>query len=250
MQALSVVINCRNAEKVIGRTLETVAGLTDDILIYDNGSTDNTLAAIKKFPVRLEQGTWEGFGPTKRKANALAKYNWILSLDADEGIDEVLKSNLLRLELHDSSVVYDISFKNFFGNKWLRYGEWGGDHHIRLFNRTVVNWNDAPVHEELILPPGVKVEKLKGAVLHRTAESITAYEQKLMGYAALNAEKYYQQRKKITPLKKYISALFNFIQNYFFRLGFLDGKAGWQCARMMARYTFSKYKKLEGLYSK
>lgn len=247
MQALSVVINCRNAETVIGKTLASLDGLTDDVLVYDNGSTDNTLAIVAGFPVKLVQGSWEGFGPTKRKANALAKYDWILSLDADEGIDETLKQSLLNCQLTDTGKVYRLSFKNFFGNKWLRYGEWGKDHHIRLFNRTRINWNSALVHEELILPPGTTVEKLKGAVLHRTAESIPAYEKKLMGYASLNAEKYFRQGKKAGKLKKYLSAAFNFLQNYFIRLGFLDGAAGYRCAAMMARYTFKKYQILAAL---
>jgi glycosyltransferase involved in cell wall biosynthesis len=245
MQALSVVINCRNAERVIGKTLESLSGLTDDVLVFDNGSTDNTLQVVQQYPVRLVQGSWEGFGPTKRKANALAKYDWILSLDADEGIDAVLKESLLNLKLDHPATVYDISFKNFFGNKWLQYGEWGGDHHIRLFNRSKVNWNDAPVHEELILPANFKIEKLKGAVLHRTAESIEDYQEKLMSYAVLNAEKYYQQGKKTSRFKKYISAIFNFLKNYIFKLGFLDGAAGYRCAVMMAQYTYRKYELLE-----
>ncbi len=245
MQSLSVVINCRNAEGVIEATLQSLSGLTDDIMVYDNGSTDRTMELVKKYPARLEQGQWEGFGPTKRKANRLAKYDWILSLDADEGIDETLKQSLLQLKLDDTLTVYDLAFKNFFGEKLLRFGEWGGDHHVRLFNRNTVNWNDAPVHEELLLPANVRIEKLKGAVLHRTAESIKAYEKKLMGYAVLNAEKYYQHGKKTGTARKYVSAAFNFLKNYIFRLGFLDGAAGYQCAAMMARYTFSKYKLLE-----
>ena len=69
-----------------------------------------------------------------------------------------------------------------------------------------------------------------------------------MKYAALNAEKYYQQGKKAGPIKKYLAAFFSFVQNYIFRRGFLDGKAGYQCAILMARYTFEKYRKLVTTY--
>lgn len=245
MNKISVVIICRNEAGIIGKSLESLQGLTDDIIVYDNGSTDNTLQVVRSYKAQLQTGDWEGFGKTKSKAISLAKYDWILSLDADEAIDEALKKTLLHLDLSDADTVYDIPFKNFFGDKHLKYGEWGRDHHIRLFNRKNVNWNESPVHEQLVLPHGTKVQTIKGSVLHYTAVNIKEYEAKLMKYAALNAEKYQQQGKKAGPLKKYLAAFFSFVQNYFFRLGFLDGRAGYQCAVLMARYTFVKYKKLE-----
>ena len=86
MQAISVVIVCRNEANVIGATLRSLEGLTDDILVYDNGSTDATIDVAKSHNARVEQGSWEGFGKTKKKASSFAKYDWILSLDADEAI--------------------------------------------------------------------------------------------------------------------------------------------------------------------
>jgi glycosyltransferase involved in cell wall biosynthesis len=250
MQKMSVVIVCKNAGKTIGLVLQSLQGLTDDIIVYDNGSTDDTLIITKQFSVQTHQGSWDGFGQTKRKANALARYDWILSLDGDEAIDEELKQSLLAVNFSDIHTVYDIAFRNFFGTVYLKYGEWGNDHHIRLFNRTVINWNEAPVHEELIMPAGYRIQKLKGFVLHRTADDIKEYEVKLMKYAALNAEKYFAQGKKAGVAKKYAAAFFSFIQNYVFRLGFLDGRPGYQCAALMARYTYTKYKELEELSRK
>src|SRR6186713_3700345 len=125
MQMLSVVIICKNGAAVIGETIKSFSGLTDDILIYDNGSTDNTKDIVKQSNARLIEGSWEGFGKTKNKANALAKYEWILSLDADEAIDEELKESLLQQDLADEKNVFEFKFKNFLGSKWVRFGEWG-----------------------------------------------------------------------------------------------------------------------------
>ncbi|MBK8953811.1 MAG: glycosyltransferase family 2 protein [Chitinophagaceae bacterium] len=250
MQYLSVVIVCKNAGTVIGNTLQSLQGLTDDIIVYDNGSTDDTIVTAERYSVRLYKGEWEGFGKTKRKANALAAYSWILSLDADEAVNEQLKESILQLSLDNDKLVYDISFNNYFGNRWLKYGEWGKDHHIRLFNKTVVNWNDAPVHEELVMPDNISVLKLNGAVRHRTAEGIGDFKKKMTAYASLNAEKYFKQGKKAAWSKKWLSSVFSFIQNYFLRLGFLDGMAGFQCAVISSKYTFNKYKKLEELWSR
>src|SRR5574339_120095 len=152
MQRLSIIIVCKNEASIIGDTINSFEGLTDDILVYDNGSIDGTQNIVRKTCARLVEGNWEGFGKTKNKANAMAKYDWILSLDADEAIDDKLKRNLLEQELINDKKVFEFKFKNFLGDKWLRFGVWGTDKHIRLFNKVKIKWNDADVHESLLLP--------------------------------------------------------------------------------------------------
>lgn len=247
MQKLSIVIICKDSSGVIEKTLQSFAGITDDIVVYDNGSTDGTQEIVKKCGANLFNGTWEGFGCTKNKANSLAKYNWILSLDADEAIDDELKHSLQQLPYGNEKTVYAIRFKNFVGDNYLKYGEWGRDRHIRLFNRNDVTWNDAEVHEQLIVPGNMQVKKLKGFVLHHTADNFKEFEKKMTKYAALNAEKYFKKGKQTWWGKQWLSAAVSFLQNYFFRSGFLDGKAGFICARISARYTFLKYVKLKEL---
>jgi glycosyltransferase involved in cell wall biosynthesis len=247
MQQLSVVIICKNEAAIIGRTLQSLEGLCDDIIVYDNGSTDNTIEQIGKFNVQLHQGTWEGFGKTKNKAMALAKYDWILSLDADEAIDEELKISLLKLQLSEEKDVYELKFKNFLGKKYLKYGEWGGDKHIRLFNRKSVHWNDASVHEELVMPGGVNIKKLDGYVLHQTVTDMNDYAVKMARYAMLNAEKYHRQGKRSSFFKIRIAPGLTFFNYFILKLGFLDGYAGYVCARMTSWYTFLKYARLREL---
>jgi glycosyltransferase involved in cell wall biosynthesis len=247
MQQLSVVIVCKNGANVVGKTIESFSGLTDDVLVYDNGSTDGTQEIVRQKGAKLVEGNWEGFGRTKNKANRLAKYDWIFSLDADEAIDEELKKNLLQENLVDEMKVYEFRFKNFLGSKWLRFGEWGNDKHTRLFNRRRVKWNDAEVHESLLQPPGIKKATVHGYVLHKTASSINEYKSKMERYAGLNAEKYFKQGKRAGMFKIYFSSIFSFIINYFLRLGFLDGATGYYCAKVNAQYTFLKYKKLNEL---
>lgn len=250
MQSLSVVIICKNEAADISKTLQSLEGLTNDVVVYDNGSTDGSIEIIRKFNVHLHQGSWEGFGKTKNKAIDLAQYDWVLSLDADEAIDAELKQALLDLQLDDKNVVYQLKFKNFLGNQYLRYGEWGNDKHIRLFNRTQAKWDAEPVHEHLLMQKEVKIVTLKGFILHQTMKDMQDYASKMAGYAMLNAQKYFQQGKKSSWYKTYLSPGFSFIQNYFFKGGFLDGYAGYVCARMTANYTFLKYTRLKELNRK
>lgn len=246
MFQFSIVIVCKNEEAVISRTLHALQGFPD-VVVFDNGSTDKTIEIVKAFPVTLIQGQWEGFGKTKNKANSFAKNDWILSLDADEMPDEELKKELAALVPASEKTVYKIRFKNFLGNQWIRFGEWGFDKHIRLFNREQVKWNEAEVHEQLILPPDAIVKCMSGHVLHYTMKDELDYKTKMEIYARLNAEKYFKQGKKPFWLKQWLAPAFSFVQNYIFKLGFLDGTAGFTCANMTARYTFWKYRKLNEL---
>jgi glycosyltransferase involved in cell wall biosynthesis len=244
MQKISVVIVCKDEEDEIGRTLQSLAGLTDDIVVLDNGSTDNTKNIVRELGARLEEESWEGFGKTKNKATRFAKYDWILNLDADESIDKELKNALLNLPLQDDDEVFEIKFKNFFGDTYLRFGEWGSDRHIRLFNRRKVNWNEAIVHEGLIFAPGIRIKKLKGFVLHYTVKNKAEFAAKMQKYGLLNAEKYAREGKRSSWLRIYLAPVFTFLKYYVFQLGFLDGRAGFICAKMSSYYTHIKYARL------
>lgn len=250
MQKISVVIVCKNEAHIIGQSLAGIAGLTDDIVVYDNGSTDGTQEIVRRSGARLIEGSWEGFGKTKNKANALARYDWILSLDADETTDEELKKILLQFDPPDEKNIYEFRYKNFLGKKWIRHGDWGYDKHIRLFNRRMVSWNEAEVHEALILSPGSKKLTMNGYIEHRTAASLDEYREKLLDYAKLNSVKYFNQNKKAAGIRIFISPVFSFIKSYLWRLGFLDGSEGFHIARIFAVYTSLKYKGLRELNRK
>ena len=84
---ISVVIIVKDGAKTIKRTLDSLESF-NDIIVYDNGSTDKTLDIVESYKnVNLIKGDFFGFGPTKNKAASYAKNDWILILDSDEVID-------------------------------------------------------------------------------------------------------------------------------------------------------------------
>lgn len=246
--SFSIVIICKNEKGNIERVLQSIVGVTDDIVVYDSGSTDGTVEVLQQAGVRVKQGEWMGFGKTKGHAVSLAAHDWVLCLDADEALDEELQQSLKELTFRDSQTVYQLRFKNLLGDKHLQWGEWGGDKHIRLFNRQVVKWDEAIIHESLQIPPTAKVVQLGGTVLHRTMRDTVEYSQKMVSYALLIAEKYHRQGKKATWTKRYLAPPFSFLKYYLFQLGFLDGWEGLLSARMTAFYTFLKYARLYELW--
>lgn len=238
---ISVVIITKNEALNIGNTLQSLRGLTDDIVIVDSGSTDRTLEICRESGATIIETSWDGYGINKNKGVLAAKNDWILSLDADEAIDETLKAFLLSPGLADENTVGNIKFKNFYCKKRIRFGEWSGDRHVRLFNRKMAKWNEVAVHENLVSEAGMKTQMLKGNILHYTSNSREEYINKTIAYAKLNALKYHQQGKRAGFLKLRLSPAFTFLQNYIFRLGFLDGREGFLIAKTTAWYTFLKY---------
>ncbi len=246
--AISAVIITKNEAHIIGTTLQSLSGITTDIIIVDSGSTDNTVDICKTYGATVITTTWDGYGINKKKGINLAKNNWILNIDADETLDKELQQSINQLPLNNEAVVYECKFKNFFCGKWIRFGEWSGDRHIRLFNRNTAGWNNDAVHETLTLKTEVKTILLQGHILHYTTHYIDEYIYKTVDYAKLNAQKYFAQGKKASFFKLHIAPAFTFLQYYIFRLGFLDGWEGYLIAKTTAWYSFLKYSFLKEMY--
>lgn len=243
----SVVIITKNEAHIIGKVLGSLSGLSDDIVIVDSGSTDGTVEVCDRSGARVIHHIWKGYGEAKNTGNQAARHDWILSVDADEVLNDELRSSLQNVDLNDRSAVYRFRRLNFFSGKLMRHGVWSNDFPTRLFNRQVAAWNLDEVHEGLDFNMQVRSVRLKGSLFHYTAEDPASYRKKMAKYARLNAEKYHRRGKRSGPIKKYLSPLFSFIKFYFFRLGFLDGSQGLQICLIQSRYIHDKYTLLEQL---
>ena len=105
---ISAVLMVRDAEASLAATLDGLKGFAE-VVIYDNGSKDKTLEIAGRYPnVRIHKGEFKGFGATRNAAAALAKHDWIFSIDADEVPDLALLSCLDGLSLDDTDKAYDL----------------------------------------------------------------------------------------------------------------------------------------------
>jgi (heptosyl)LPS beta-1,4-glucosyltransferase len=247
MQAnLSIVIICKNEAETIDLAINSARGLARDIVVYDSGSTDATVALAEGLGVDVHSGPWLGFGATRRAATALAKNDWVFCLDADEWIGNHLAGEIDALELA-AGKAWTVQLRNHLGKRPIRWGAWRNDYRLRLFNRTECNWTEDIIHEKVVPQKPVHIRRLRGAVIHRTAKSIRDYRQKMETYARLTAELYHKKGKRSTWVKRWLSPLLTFVKSYFGKLGFLEGAAGWALSTVAAGYTRKKYKVLAGL---
>jgi glycosyltransferase involved in cell wall biosynthesis len=241
MIPVSIVIITKNEADVIAECIAAAKMITDDIVIIDNFSTDETYNVVMAQGCRFYQRNWDGYGANKNKGIELAKHDWILSVDADEIADLELVMSLHGLKLDDPTMVYDVRFKSYFGKKLIRYGSWGRDHHIRLFNRTLVKWSRSNVHETLVLPDQTKVQRLDGSMHHYSVKDSAECNAKALYYARLSAEKYLIAGKKTNVINLYFSPMFGFIKSYVLFGGFLDGPEGLAIARITYKNKWLKY---------
>ena len=242
MNPISVVIITKNEAEIITDCIAAARLISDDIIIIDNGSCDNTLAIAYYTGCRVYKSNWAGYGANKNKGSELARHDWIFSLDADEVPDAELIDSIRSLKLDDSTIVYDVKFRSYFGKKQVKYGHWGRDHHIRLFNRKLVKWSEPKVHETLVLPQQIKTEKVTGGYVHHySVKDKQECMAKAIYYAGLSAESYFKAGKKSTFVSLYISPFFGFLVNYIIFLGVLDGKTGWEISKSIFKNKWLKY---------
>lgn len=250
MIPISVIIITKNEGHIIDKTLRSIRDLTDDIVIVDSGSTDRTLSIAEQYNCRVLQTTWDGYGENKNKGIALAKYNWIMSIDADEILSEELYLSLSAKTFFNENIVYRLKFQIYVGNVLLKYGQPGRVRKARIFNKKRIHWNSALVHERLILPKGIICEDLPGNILHYSYRDIDHCIEKTNLYTTLVAQQLFFSEKKFSFLKLYVNPLFTFTRNYIFKLGFLDGFWGYTYASMNSYYCYLKYAKLKELQKK
>ncbi len=247
MRPLSIVILTKNEERNILRCLKPLLALSDDVLVLDNGSDDHTIELAKQFGVRVEETSWIGYSETKNKGNKLAKYDWILSLDADEELNQDLVDAIIKLFEKEVPLdtAYYIRRKLIYCGKVLQYGSVKNEYRLRLFNRNNGAWNQNQVHEDVVFSTPVKKLKLDGFAWHHSYNSAEEHLKKLEAYAKLSSQQMCVQGRKASFIKCYLSPLFGFFKNYIYRLGFLDGAIGFQYASESMWYTKRKYQLLK-----
>ena len=263
---VSVVIITCNEEANIGRTLESVMPLVRDgkgeIIIVDSGSTDRTLEIARSFGAKVFIEPWKGYAAQKNSAIEKARGDWILSLDADEEVDAGLAEEIGFLILGNprhlvsggvsvhqkggvASTVHGfwIRRKNHFLGRWIKHGGLWPDPKLRLFRRGEASFEERAVHETVQVE-GATRRLLTGALVHHSYPTLSDYIDHMNRYSSLGAETAGAKgHRGFSVIDIVLRPLATFVYNYFFRLGFLDGREGLLLHLYHAVYVSWKYAK-------
>jgi glycosyltransferase involved in cell wall biosynthesis len=244
VEKISVVIICLNEERNIGRCIDSVKDIADEIIILDSHSTDQTVNIAKKKGAIVVREDFKGYIQQKNKAIDLASHNYVLSLDADEALDPVLTESISKVKQKFTSHAYRMNrFSNYCG-KFIRHGSWYPDAKIRLFDKRVARWGGTNPHDKIVLTDDTAVKHLKGNILHYSYHSISEHVSQNNKFSSVAAESLFANGKRTNLFKIFVNPLWAFFQSYLIRAGFLDGFYGLVIAVMIANLTFLKHLKL------
>lgn len=248
MPSLSVVIITFNEEHNIGRCIDSVKKVADEIIVLDSYSTDRTVEIALSNGAIVHQEKFRGYIGQKNFAMQLASHNYILSLDADEALDDKLAASILETKNTFSSRVYRMNRCTNFCGHFIRHGLWYPDKKIRLFDRRVARWAGLNPHDKIEPQNDFPIKHLNGDILHYSFNTVDDHIWQNNRLSTIAAISLYNIGQRSSWFKMLIRPAWAFVNGYFFRLGFLDGFDGFTIAINTSHQVFLKYSKLYRLH--
>jgi glycosyltransferase involved in cell wall biosynthesis len=251
---LSVILITHNEAHNIAGCLGSVA-FADEWIVVDSGSTDGTREIAGRMgAIVVKTDDWPGFGAQKNRALAQARGPWVLSIDADERVDETLAEAIRRVVEADTSghrsgqetpavaVGYELSRLSSFCGQWMRHGDWYPDRVLRLFQRGKGRFSDDLVHERLIVDGAVA--RLPGELLHASMPTLDSALEKMNRYTSGRALDKVRAGGQGGLGSALAHGFWAFVRCWLLRRGFLDGRLGFVLAVYVAEGTYYRYLKM------
>lgn len=267
---ISVVIIAYNEANNIGRCIDSVADIANEILVVDSFSTDNTPAIAVNKGARVIQHAFEGHIQQKNWAKDQATFDWVLSLDADECISPPLRHNLKNAIqqglIYGKTKGYVFSRLNHLGQRAIRGCGWYPDKKMRLWDRSAGTWTGKNPHDKFVIDYQYNTGSIEGDILHYTYPNLDAVKKQAIkfgkiGGAALRSfwniedsgtawKRFFWPKQSgifwIFFFKLFTAGLSRFVRNYFIKGGWKYGKDGlvicyWQMAEATLKYAWALF---------
>lgn len=244
MPKISAIVLTLNEERNLGRCLQSLQGIADEIVVVDSFSTDRTEEIARSFGARFIQQKFLGYIEQKNFALTHATHNHVLSLDADEALSEPLRQSILRVK---NNFEHDGYYMNRLANycgRWIRHSGWYPDWKMRLFDRTKGTWKGTNPHDKYELHHGATTARLAGNLHHYTFYTAAEHRQQVVNFTNISSRAKFEKDVRSNWLKIVVKPIARFVKGYIFKLGFLDGYYGWRIAIYSSYATYLKYYKL------
>ena len=95
--AISGLVITFNEEKNIGKCIDALFKVCDEVIIVDSLSKDRTVEIALEKGAKVILQAFLGDGPQRTHGLPHCKNDWILNLDADESVTEDLKESILKV---------------------------------------------------------------------------------------------------------------------------------------------------------
>lgn len=242
MSKISVYIIAFNEAEKVAATIESVKW-ADEIIVVDSWSTDGTPEIATRLGARVVQVEFKGFGALRNQALAACTHEWIFSVDADERCTPEVAAEARAIANDPNSLdVWRVPRRNFFMGRWIKHSGWYPNfRQPQLFRKGSMSYDLKPVHEGYVLHGDKPLGTLKNSIWQFPFKNMGEVLHKANRYSSLGAEKI--MHKKITMASALTHGIWSFVKHYVFKLGFLDGWAGFVIALGNFEGTFYRYVK-------
>lgn len=246
MQKITTIIITLNEEANIADCIASVKDVSDEIIVVDSQSSDNTCEIARSLGARVIIQKYLGDGPQKAFAEPQAKNDWILSLDADERLDRNAIEAINSLALENANCdAYTLARKTFIGDNFIKL--WYPDRLVRLYNRNHAGYTKEIGHASVTAKI---VKNLDGDILHY---SYTDYPQMLNNiakFAERGAKMLYEKKKYARFYDPMLHGTITFLKKLILKGGMFHGRHGWTVSVISGFNTYMKYAILLDLQEK
>lgn len=249
---VSAVMITFNSARILPAVLQALQWCAE-VVVVDSGSTDQTLAIAQQFGCRILHRDFDGFGLQKGFAVEQAQNNWVLVVDADEIVTDELRSEIqLRLAEVEAGTLgfrgFEVPISLVFLGRLMRHGGEYKMPHLRLFDKRSGNYNNARVHEDVVL--NTPVGRLTHHMLHDSYGSLHDYFEKFNRYTTAGARDLQSRGKTGSVTQVIFRFPLTFLKEYLLKRNVLNGYPGFVWSLFSAMYPVVKYAKLRELQSK
>jgi glycosyltransferase involved in cell wall biosynthesis len=243
MKKLTAIIPTGNEEHNIEDVIKSVS-FADEIMVVDSFSKDRTVEIARSLAHTVIQREYINSASQKNWAIPQASHEWILVVDADERVTPELKKEIQEILSREDEpfVAYTIYLNEHFMGQRMYYSSLQSNNAVRFFKRDKCRYEEKHVHADIIADGPIGV--LKGKFNHHTYRDFDTFINKLNRYAWWQARDYEKKVGKITIVHVIFKPFFRFCKHYVFRLGFLDGFAGFAYAYTQSYAVMTRYIKL------
>jgi glycosyltransferase involved in cell wall biosynthesis len=245
MEKISVIIISKNEERMIEDCLKSLLW-TDEIILIDAESEDNTVGIAKKYTDNIFKNKWKGFANQKEFALSKAKNEWVLNIDADERVSLGLQNEIKNLDFYSEG--YFIPRENYFLNRKITTCGWSNDFQLRLFRKSKTKITEKLVHEGFVVEG--KTDYLKSKIIHYSFVSIEKGLKKINLYSNLQAAENYKVKKKVTAVTLITHTFSAFFRPFISLNGYKDGIYGLIISFFNSVTTLLTYVKIWELQNK
>lgn len=211
-----------------------------EVVVVDSGSTDRTVEVAREHGVRTVKRPFDSFALQRNFAIDQVETDWILSIDADERPTPRVVESIGRVvhrsgEASRRPVAYRVPIRSHIFGRPVRRGGTQDDRPLRFFRCDRARWS-GEVHE--VLQVDGPVGQMEGWLTHRTQHDLHTFLTKMNRYTTLDAQARVAAGVRPRRMARFWAPPREVFRRLFYKLGILDGPAGWAFCFLSGLYEY------------